>query len=128
MSDVKRYTFKGAAGRYVYEADFDRAQAQRDAILVQARVWSGEAKAQRNTVNEVGSVLGGIPDWGPIAAKVGDLVTRLNVSEQRVDDLQTDLAAACELLKHGSLPTPAHCESVLDFLAGQSAPAAKPHE
>lgn len=60
--------------------------AQRDAILLQARIWSGEAKAQRGTVNDVGSILGGMPDWGPIAAKVGDLVDRLNTSDQRNDD------------------------------------------
>lgn len=53
------------------------------------------------------------------------LQQRLTVADQRVDDLQIDLAAARELLKHGSSPTPAHCESVLDFLASQSAPAAK---
>ncbi|WP_296187812.1 hypothetical protein [Pseudomonas sp. UBA1879] len=54
-----------------------------------------------------------------------ELQQRLTIADQRVDDLQADLAAARELLKHGSLPTPAHCESVLDFLARKSAPAAK---
>jgi hypothetical protein len=53
------------------------------------------------------------------------LQQRLSIADQRVDDLESDIAAARELLKHGSSPTPAHCESVLDFLAGQSAPAAK---
>lgn len=52
------------------------------------------------------------------------LQQRLKVADQRVDDLESDLAAARELLKHGSSPTPAHCESVLDFLARKSAPFA----
>jgi hypothetical protein len=56
------------------------------------------------------------------------LQQRLTIADQRVDDLESDIAAARELLKHGSSPTPAHCESVLDFLAGQSAPAAKGEE
>jgi hypothetical protein len=51
------------------------------------------------------------------------LQQRLTIADQRVDNLESDIAAARELLKHGSSPTPAHCESVLDFLAGQSAPA-----
>jgi hypothetical protein len=63
-----------------------------------------------------------------LQAENAALQQRLNVADQRADDLVSDIAAARELLKHGSSPTPAHCESVLDFLAGQSAPAAKPHE
>ena len=31
-SEVKRYRFKGAAGEYVYNADFDRVSAERDAL------------------------------------------------------------------------------------------------
>jgi hypothetical protein len=63
-----------------------------------------------------------------LQAENAALQQRLNVADQRVDDLESDIATARELLKHGSSPTPAHCESVLDFLAGQSAPTAKPHE
>jgi hypothetical protein len=63
-----------------------------------------------------------------LQAENAALQRRLTIADQRVDDLQADLTAARELLKHGSSPTPAHCESVLDFLADQSAPAAKPHE
>lgn len=32
MSEVKRYTFKGAAGEYVYLKDLDRVTAERDAL------------------------------------------------------------------------------------------------
>jgi hypothetical protein len=63
-----------------------------------------------------------------LQAENAALQRRLNIADQRVDDLEYDIAAARELLKHGSSPTPAHCESVLDFLAGQSVPAAKSHE
>lgn len=47
--------------------------AERDAILLQARIWAGEAKSQKATVDEVGKILGGVPDWGPIAAGVAQL-------------------------------------------------------
>jgi hypothetical protein len=60
-----------------------------------------------------------------LQAENAALQQRLNVADQRVDDLEADMAKARELLKHGSSPTPAHCESVLDFLAQQSAPAAQ---
>ncbi|WP_175104455.1 hypothetical protein [Pararobbsia alpina] len=45
-------------------------QREREAILMQARIWAQEAKTQKSTVDEVGAILGGIPDWGPIAAGV----------------------------------------------------------
>lgn len=51
-------------------AELAKVAAQRDAILQQARAWSCEAKTQRATVLEVGDILGGVPDWGPIAAGV----------------------------------------------------------
>ena len=71
-------------------AELARVTAQRDAILMQARIWSGEAKAQKATVDAVGEILGGVPDWGPIA--------------QGVEQLRADLAASqaeCERLRDG---------------------------
>lgn len=65
-----------------------QAIKERDAILLQVRAWSGEAKAQRATVNEVGAILGGIPEWGPIATKVGDLQQRLSAADERADILE----------------------------------------
>lgn len=59
------------------EAELVRTAAQRDAILQQARAWAGEAKTQRSTVLEVGEILGGIPDWGPIAAGVEAMAAEL---------------------------------------------------
>jgi len=50
------------------------AEKQRDIMLLEAQVWATEAKTQRVTVNEVGSALGGIPDWGPIAQKVRERI------------------------------------------------------
>lgn len=52
------------------EAERERLRAQCDAILLQARCWAGEAKAQQSITREVGAALGGIPTWGPIAAGV----------------------------------------------------------
>lgn len=48
-------------------------QTQKDAILLQARIWSGEAKTQRRAVNEIGSVLGGMADWQPIVKVIKQL-------------------------------------------------------
>ncbi len=43
MSEVKRYTFKGSAGEYVYANEFDRVTAERDALRV-ALEQSGDLK------------------------------------------------------------------------------------
>ena len=51
-------------------AENEQLAAQRDAILQQARAWACEAKTQQATVEEVGAILGGLPDWGPIAAGI----------------------------------------------------------
>ncbi len=88
MSEVKRYdcTNGGSAhcygcytmsetdlGDYVSAEDYDALLAERDAILLQAQIWAGEAKTQKATVDDVGRVLGGVPDWGSIAAGVAQL-------------------------------------------------------
>jgi phage tail protein X len=89
---VKRYDcafgsdemFIAETGDYVLATDYDalhtEAEAlqrqvteltnQRDAILLQARCWAGEAKTQQSITKAVGEALGGVPDWGPIAAGV----------------------------------------------------------
>lgn len=64
-------------------AELARVTAQRDAILMQARIWSGEAKAQKATVDSVGEILGGVPDWGPIAQGVEQLRAELAASRER---------------------------------------------
>lgn len=43
--EIKRYQFKGAAGLYVYEADFDRILAERDAL--QLRLNEEDAENDR---------------------------------------------------------------------------------
>ena len=64
-------------------AELAQVTAQRDAILMQARIWSGEAKAQKATVDAVGEILGGVPDWGPIAKGVEQLRAELAASRER---------------------------------------------
>lgn len=61
--------------------EVERLINQRDAILLQARVWSGEAKTQQAITREVGEILGGIPSWGPIAAGVEALRQRVAALE-----------------------------------------------
>lgn len=51
-----------------------RAEAERDAILQQARSWASEAKTQQSTVKDVGALLGQIPDWGDIVGAVSDVI------------------------------------------------------
>lgn len=59
----------------------ERLINQRDAILLQARVWAGEAKTQQAITREVGDILGGVPNWGPIAAGVEALRQRVAAFE-----------------------------------------------
>ena len=69
------------------EARVAELEAQRDAILQESRTWAMEAKTQRQTVNEVCSVLGGIADWGPVVERVAELEAdrdRLRVGLRRV--------------------------------------------
>lgn len=66
-------------------AEAEAWRAKFEAVLQEARCWAGEAKSQRATVNEVGSVLGGVPDWGPIATKVASLRARLERADRLAD-------------------------------------------
>lgn len=59
----------------------ERLTNQRDAIMLQARVWAGEAKTQQAITREVGEILGGIPSWVPIAAGVEALRQRVAAIE-----------------------------------------------
>ncbi len=54
---------------------------QRDAILLQARVWAGEAKTQQAITREVGEILGGVPNWGPITAGVEAMRQQLKAAQ-----------------------------------------------
>jgi hypothetical protein len=73
-------------------------EAQRDAILLQAQCWAGEAKAQQSITREVGEILGGIPDWGPIAESVAGVVEE----RQRIEGEFTQLREAIQqALKSG---------------------------
>lgn len=70
---------------------FSAARAQRDAILQEARAWACEAKTQRATVNEVGSALGGVPDWGPIASSVRERLAAGDAAQAQVETLAVAL-------------------------------------
>ena len=72
-------------------ADLETVTRQRDAILMQARIWSGEAKSQKATVDQVGAILGGVPDWGPIAAGVEKLRADLAASQAECERLRAKL-------------------------------------
>ena len=78
----------------------EKAERERDAVLQEARVWAGEAKAQRHTVNEVGSALGGVPDWGPIAKAVRGKLEALRKAQAEVERLQGENLALNLALFH----------------------------
>jgi predicted nucleic acid-binding Zn-ribbon protein len=71
-------------------------------------------------------------DNGRLQAENAALQQRLNVADQRVDELQSELTKARELIsewRHGRRLTLKDCSVLIqrtdDFLAQQSAPAAK---
>lgn len=66
----------------------DKTDQIRDRLLVQARIWALEAKTQQATVNEVGSAIGGMADWQPIADAVRALQSRLDDQLERNGYLQ----------------------------------------
>ena len=83
MSEVKRYTFKGAAGYYVYSKDFDRVTAERDAAL-------GREKECQRQLGE---------RWKDIEAlrnTVESQSDRLTAADERADVLKGLLANAYE--------------------------------
>lgn len=53
MSEVKRYTFKGAAGYYVYAGDFDRVTAERDAALGREAALLLQCGGMQMTIDEL---------------------------------------------------------------------------
>jgi hypothetical protein len=61
---------------YRESKDIENLEKEKELILQQARYWAFEAKTQRNTVNQVGSLLGGIPDWGPIVKGVREKIEK----------------------------------------------------
>lgn len=67
---------------------------QRDAILLQARVWAGEAKTLQAITREVGEILGGEPNWGPIAAGVEALRQKLAAAHALLIDVTNTPEAA----------------------------------
>lgn len=66
-------------------AAYDAMKAERDAavralehVRQQAAIWKQEARTQKHTVDEVGAVLGGVPDYGPIVSNVTALAAERN--------------------------------------------------
>jgi hypothetical protein len=58
------------------DKEIENLEKEKELILQQARCWAFEAKTQRNTVNQVGSLLGGIPDWGAIVKGVREKIEK----------------------------------------------------
>ncbi len=75
-------------------AEVERLQAIRDAAINQAQIWDGEAKTHKGTVDEVGRILGGIPDWGPVAKAVQAKVDEVERLRELLRDIEPDIARA----------------------------------
>ena len=78
-----------------------RLEGERDAILLQARCWAGEAKTQQSITKEVGEILGGIPSWGPIADSVAAIVADRQRLEGEVNALLEALNTAKYRIEQG---------------------------
>ena len=82
--------------------DGERDAREREHLLQQAQSWAQEARTQRATVREVGSVLGGVPDWGPIATMVAALraeVERLQADRDHWREANRASLSAGDVLK-----------------------------
>ena len=102
-ADIRRDAERNCEGATVADTlrlldDYDALQcqvneltSQRDAILLQARCWAGEAKAQQAITREVGAILGGIPDWGAIAAGVEELRSQLEAARGLLREAAEDV-------------------------------------
>ncbi|UNY40206.1 hypothetical protein KLEP174_gp53 [Pseudomonas phage vB_PcuM_ KLEP17-4] len=100
--EVKRYSINFSvggmlAGDYVNASDYaaleqecERLRNQRDAILLQARIWACEAKAQQSIAREVSEALGGIPTWGPISSTVTERLAERDDALLQVEALRAD--------------------------------------
>lgn len=78
---IQRYTFKGAAGYYVYAADFDRVTAERDAL--QERLNAADQKDDDLEL-QLKDREGSRRDW----------FERAEAAEKRVEVLRAELASA----------------------------------
>ncbi len=63
----------------------DAAVRALEHVRQQAGAWKQEALTQKHTVDSVGAVLGGIPDYGPIVETVTAMAGRLAACEKIVE-------------------------------------------
>lgn len=75
----------------------ERLTRERDAVIQQARIWAQEARTQKATVDEVGAILGGIPDWGTISEIVSAAVKDAEKFQSLVNMRRFMLARKAEI-------------------------------
>lgn len=85
------------------EAQLAEAERVKEHLLVQAQCHAMEARSQRSTVNEVGSLLGGVGDWGPIVKGVAAMKEKLAERDAEVGRMQTALRAVLKSVKQGAM-------------------------
>ena len=87
MNEVKRYTFKGAAGEYVYAPDHDRVTAERDGLQLSL-----------TTADQT----------------IDDLQTAIARRNQRIDELERGKGQPVAVVLPDRLGSPESIKAVLD--------------
>lgn len=108
MSEVKRYTFAGAAGLYVYQADFDAALAREAALQARLTVADQQVDDLQAELTKAREVIGALTKGFNTLDQVGGKYS-INMSFAHRDDAWDAYSKLCKFNK----------------LARQSAPAVK---
>lgn len=95
----------------IMEMKEELAESERvkEHLLLQAQCHAMEARTQRNTVNEIGSLLGGVGDWGPIVAGVAAMKEKLAERDAELEQLKwvaEELIEVAALRGDNALPLP----------------------
>lgn len=99
MSEVRRYTFKGAVGEYVYSKDFDRVTAVRDELQVLLTAADERAYVLEGLLRLLAELPGVRTSgmWERVIAALnpaeggGDVVGRVSLSDKALDLIDEEI-------------------------------------
>lgn len=112
------------------ESKLEESERVKEHLLQEAQCHAMEARTQRNTVNEVGSLLGGVGDWGPIVEGVAAMKEKLAERDRERDRIRDAAKLARYYLKGYSLDSNSatHAKRVIANMIHALTPEEKPHE